>query len=423
MAISTQRSLAQLKDEANKLGLLVTQTGKREGKTDYVLALRNYYLSEEYPDGVPQALDLMLQMESPMLCAQSKHLPEIEMNHIWTSKDWIAEEKIDGCRFVSYWGPTREECNGFSRNISVKDFLPVSYKDNVYMPNVDYSKITDRFLIDSEIICTNPQISTIMGSKGVVTECQLQAVTALLAMEPSKSIEIQKNERAPLQLKVFDCLWWNGEWLTDKPYYERVQYMLKAYAELKNAGVNCERPISTYSNKQEFYKAILRRGGEGVVLKNVYSQYVASSNRSKTGFLKVKRTLSQALDLETGMGDSIDGWISGYELATEGKGFEGLIGSIDVTVTVKRSDGTSYDHVIARVPNIDLETRKKMTSYNSDGEPILNPSFYGKVVEVDGQSISAREHRLQHPVLVRWRPDKTQFECVLSESLILDNIL
>lgn len=425
MSISTQRSLAQLQSECARLGITVIQTTNRVNKTDYILALRKHYLGEEFPDGVPESLGLMLQIDSPMLAAQSKHMSATDMDIIWNSDDWIAEEKIDGCRMVSFWDGYGKKFDAYSRNISVKDFLPVSYKDNIYMPNVDWSKIHHKFLIDSELVCTNPNISTIMGSRGVVTECQLQAVTALIAMDPDKSIAIQKNELAPLQFKTFDCLWYDGEWLIDKPYIERVPYTLKAVEELANAGVNITRPVSSFSHKKDLYQNIILRGGEGIVLKNIYSKYLATTNRSKTGFLKVKRTVTQALgfDANSNMGDSIDGWISGYELATEGKGYEGLIGSVDVSVNVRRADGTVYQHVIARVPNLDLNLRKKMTGHAADGSPILKSEYYGKVVEVDGQSISAREHRLQHPVLVRWRPDKVDMNCVLDESFLLENVL
>ena len=103
MAISTQRSLAQLQKECKQLGISVVQSTNRVGKTDYILALREYYIKQNYPNGLPRALSLMLEIESPMLAAQSKHIEEKDMEVIWNSPEWIAEEKIDGCRFPTFW--------------------------------------------------------------------------------------------------------------------------------------------------------------------------------------------------------------------------------------------------------------------------------------------------------------------------------
>ena len=91
---------------------------------------------------------------------------------------------------------------------------------------------------------------------------------------------------------------------------------------------------------------------------------------------------------------------------------------------LQKKDGTEIEHVIASVPNIALSERKKMTVVDPvTGEVSLHSSYYDKVVEVNGQAISAREKRLTHPRLLRFREDKTKYECSLTEEFIESQIL
>lgn len=420
MAISTQRRLDQLKAECGKLGLTVVQSGKRESKTDYILALREYYLEHNYPDGVPQSLQLMLQIESPMLCNRINQLTPEKQEEIWDSPNWIAEQKEDGVRMVSFF--MENKFDAYSRNISVEDFLPVNYGNNIYLGEADIKGLEDDFIADCELVSSNPNISTIMGKRGVVCETQLQACSALLAMNSDASLEIQTKEDCPLEFRVFDILWWNGEWIIDKPLIERIPYVLKAVEQLQKAGVKARRPYSAYTNKRVFYKAMLSIGAEGCVLKNLKSPYIATSSRSKEGFIKVKRTMSQAMR-QDGIADGIDAFVTGFEPADEKKSWAGLVGALEFSVFLPQESGDPVQHKIARITNIPMDLREKITEHDKNGNPILKAEWYGKVATVDGQCISARSKRLKHAVLVDWRPDRSPDTCVMDEEYMNSMIL
>lgn len=420
MAIMTQRKLSELQRECSEKGLKVIQTGTRVSKTDYINALRDYYLEAEFHGNIPKALDLMLHLESPMLCSRFSEFSPEDKEKLWDSKDYIAEQKEDGCRFVSVFDKGNWNC--YSRNISVKDYLPVDYSENMVKDAIDFSKIKDSFMIDSEIISSNPNVSTIMGKHGVVCETQLQSVSALLAMNPEASKQIQIEEDCPLELRVFDVLWWNGEWLINKPLIERIPYVVEAVKQLNGAGVKCRRPYSSYSNKKTFYKVLLSMGCEGVVLKNLYSRYVPSSNRSKEGFIKVKRTMSETMQDE-GIADCIDAFVTGYQLGDDDKSWAGLVGSLDFSVYLRKDDGSVVEHKIARVSNLSLDLRHRLTGKDENGNPCLKQEYYGKCAEVDGQCISARSYRLRHARLVQWRNDRTSDTCVIDESFVKSMVL
>ena len=222
MSIQTLRSLAQLQKQAEDLGLKVEPTkrslehGVVYSKDDFVIALRNYYLAKM---NVTKGLSLMLEIESPMLCRQIKHLKPAEQKQIWKEgSDWYFEEKEDGNRMLLIYTPE----NGFesySRNNSVEDFLPVPYTKNILVEGFDFSKITKSVIIDCEVVSTNPNICTILGNRGCITETQLQATTAILALNPEASLEIQRVD--PLQFKCFDVLYYDGEWVLNQELLKR----------------------------------------------------------------------------------------------------------------------------------------------------------------------------------------------------------
>lgn len=419
MAIQTQRKLSELQKECKDKGLNVIQSGSRISKTDYVLALRDYYLKTLYPTGIPEKLKLMLEIESPMLCSRFTEFTPEEQEKMWNSKEWIASVKEDGARMILII--SNGKVGLYSRNISVKNFLPVDYSDNVYFGNTDFSSIKDTLILDCEIVSTNPNINTVLGSRGCVTESQLQATTALLALNPAESIRIQKDEDCPLQFRTFDILYKNG-WVIDKPYLERAKLLKSVLPSVMATGLNIVEVLTNYSNKKAFYKAIVAQGGEGVVLKNLSSPYVASSSRSKGGWVKVKRTMSESIQ-NAGLGDSIDCFVTGFEPGDETKGWKGLVGALEFSCYLRDKNGDLKPHVIAHISNLTMDLRKAMTEVGADGEPKLKSEWYGKCASVDGQAVSARVRALKHARLVDWRPDRSPETCIIDEDFLNSMIL
>ena len=206
MPLEVLRSLSQLRQECSVKGINVEISSPREKKEDYVLALRDYYIQENYGGKLPRALELMLQIECPMLCKRYPEPKPEEQEAIWEGKEWYLERKIDGVRMVHFF--VDGDFDFYSRNLSVTDYLPTSYRATIDTAHVDRSKIKDEFIIDAELECTSAQVSTLLEKRGVVTETQLAAVTAILAMEPARSIELQRAE-GKLRSVAFDCIWWH----------------------------------------------------------------------------------------------------------------------------------------------------------------------------------------------------------------------
>jgi len=426
MAIPTLRTLAQLKQQAEALGLDVkptknTSSGtKTHSKDDFIYALRDFYLSQ-MGDYATETLKMMIQLEQPMLCQQFKVLkPEEQKAALDTdNNEWFAEEKLDGNRMILMF--INGQFDAFSRNISVENFLPVSYGEKILLDGVDLSKVGHDFIIDCEVISSNPNICTKLTTSGVPLETltQLQATSAIMALNKEDSLRIQKED--PLVFKSFDVLYLDGEWLLDKPLIDRLRLHRPLIKKIKETGLLIDVPRATRKNKRAFFEEIIDKGGEGAVLKNLRSTYNNRGNRQRDGWVKVKRSMA-LMAKRNGLDDSIDCFVTGYQLASEDKGWDGLIGSLEFSTFLKKKNGKVVQHVIANVSNIPLEMRKRMTVTDPEGNPVLADEWYGRVASCDGASISARKLCLNHPRLICWRTDKSMDQCVMEEEFLLSQV-
>ena len=422
MALSSSRTIKELTQICKDLNIEVVGTGKngKVMKSDYIWALREYYLNKLFGgrDKAPISLKLMLELESPMLAAQQKDVkPEVEAKMWEDNNEYTIEEKRDGARMLTMIFNTGG-FSAFSRNNSDTNYLPIPYNSKIYIGQIDWSKIENTFILDNEIICTNPNVQTSFNN--LQTETQLQAVTSLLSLNKEDTLQIQKDYDRPLKFISFDCIYWDGEWIMDKPLKERRDYLLRAVKQMQEAGFNIEVNQWRTMNKKSFYQNIIKNGGEGCLIKNINSTYKATSSRAHRDWIKVKKTMSEMLT-ETGTGDTIDAWITGYQLG-EGKN-EGKIGSLEFSINMECEDGSVITHKIAYIGGFDDDLRDDMTIVDNNGNITLNPKYYGKVAEIDGYGISSRVMRLRHAVLIRFRNDKSPEECIYTERFIKSMIL
>lgn len=409
-----QRTIAQLKKAAGKLGVSPTQftgRGGKEAKRDWVNALGDYYQYQAYGANAPWGLVKRRQWRSTMLAFLFNHLSDQEARDVMSGSDWIFERKVDGVRMQLFWGPGGS-FQAFSRNISVEDYLPVDYTSKIKLPPFPDTLGNRSIVLDCEVQCVDPKVNTALNRKGVVTETVLQATSAILAMNTEDSLAIQRDHQ--LVFYPFDVLHYNGKDILQFPWHQRRQLLEQLGQHFKHFGFPFEILPAIKENRKEYLDDLLAKGEEGVIAKNIHSPYTADESRSRKRWIKIKRTMSQALS-DTGHGDSIDAFVTGFSLGTEGSGWEGLIGSLDLSMNIITSAGEEYQHMIARVSNIPLETRKAITVKDDQGNITLDPSWMGKVLEVDGQDVSAREKRLTHARIIRERPDRSIFECVMME--------
>lgn len=412
--MSVQRSLAELKRECFSKNLSVVMTGKKEKKKDFIDALQNYTLSRMNGSLTP-GLKYRHSMESPQLCFLYTNLRPQEYDSLFEDPNIVFEEKLNGIRLVLSYHPDYG-IELYSRNLSVEDWLPVCYTDKVYWGDSNLKGLFPPFVLDGEIISNNPHISTIMGNRGVYTETILQAVAALLSLNSQETLKIQKSLDRPLHYHAFDCLMYNGEDLRSQPYRLRKKFLNDVLNYLSSLDLNIHKVKAVKSRKKDYLEYIWENSGEGVVAKNLHQSYIDKESRPRNAWVKIKRSVSGSFS------DTVDGFVTGFLPGTPDKGFSDLVGALEVSVFLRKSDGSDYIHKVAVCPNLELELRKSITTI-VDGKVGMVDWMYDKVVEIDGQAVSARARRLTHPRFLGFRKDKSKYDCVIDEETLLNLII
>lgn len=441
MAIACQRKLEELLEECKALGLNPIPTKNKKTATGYdkifskddcINCLRQHYIEVRKSEGTyTKSLDWMLKNDfQPMLCLQINHTKREK--EIWEGKNWFLQEKIDGNRQLIFYNKG-EGFDFYSRNISVTDYMPVNYKANINVGSVDYSKITHDFIIDSEVVPVSVPDQEVIKRNGLIADTQLSLVSSLMALNPEASIRAQ--EEIPLKFVVFDIIEIDGKDLKELPLKERQQYLNVVYKELKEAGFKCEQPINNIQLKlspKDFYAKMLREGKEGAVAKDVNAKYFATSSRSHDSWVKIKRSLSQALELG-GMSSDLDVYISGFVNKKDSSWSDKRVGAFEFSVYLTDDfdnylldeDGNPISHVIGHAGNVTMEKAMEMSEPDpaNPGYMKLKQEYYGTVWTIDAQDISSKAMSSTHCRIISERPDKSMDQCRLRKSFLESQVL
>lgn len=368
---------------------------------------------------LPRAVNFRLNAYTPCLAYRYDELKPKDQNKLFDNKDYVFTEKENGCRgwFIHADGKSYL----FSRNYSDVDCSLPEYWANISQ-DVKFPEGTI-FAADVEIKY-EPDYDLVkeMTSFGVATESKLEAMSALLQTYPETACDIQKKYKEHtgkdlVYFRMIHPLYYKGKNFLKRRLKEGKEVYDEVIEFAQSCGLNLTPIKHCYGSKEKkenFLNTIIEAGGEGVVVHNLNSYYCTSENRDKDCFIKIKRSVGQTAAHE-GMGDCIEGWISGFKLGSDDTANEGLVAAFEVSCYMRRRDGSMKKHVIAYTPNITLEMKKDCTVKDEEGNPVLSEEYYNRVVEVNGQAISRQSMRLTHPKFIRFRMDKSAEECIYSE--------
>lgn len=411
---------------------------------DYTKAIQRYFIEYYRNEGtLSPFIETILNMKSPMLALQIKHLkPEVQEEVKKDFSNYVYEQKIDGTRCMLCYDKDFG-WDFYSRNKSVTDCLPISYKTRLLLPKIDTSILEkyhiDKFIIDSELVPQDTEIHDMADGTEVVADTQLSLVTSILGSLDDLSHKIQ--ETNPLKFMTFDIIKLNDLWLYDYPLKKRKEVLDKVFTALKLAkmGNYIEKVPSTMYNKDEFYNKIVAAGDEGVVAKDLNSKYDTLGKR-KGEWVKIKRSVSQAMALNTDesesilsdrLGDTLDAFVIGFDKGNDGTNIENLVGTLHFGIyllddndnVICDEEGNPKIHHIGSISGLSLKLREMITEIDSEGKVQLRKDFYNKVAEIDGQDISSKNLRLSHCRLISWRPDRSADTCKIKESFIKGLVL
>jgi len=299
-----------------------------------------------------------------------------------------AEYKIDGSRVqIHKWGTQTWifSRRGVEKSQTLPEIVEVAKKFNA-----------QSCIVDGEVLAVdqngNPLPFQVMLERTVPRE-----------LKPEELAE--RMEKVRLTYRAFDILFLNGRELTSLPLFERRKYLVEVIPqEYLAEGVECQNEVEL----MRFYDQALKRGFEGIVVKDLNSPYEIGQRTYTWLKLKPER-------------DTIDCTIV---KALYGKGRRaGLYSSFLLAV---RDPQEKKLYTIGKVSNLPEQTmdalatviEKTKTSEDDEGV-FVKPTV---VVEVTYQEIQETDeytsgYALRVPKIVRFRNDKTIEEIDTIEKL------
>jgi DNA ligase-1 len=210
------------------------------------------------------------------------------------------------------------------------------------------------------------------------------------------------SKKMPVEIKVFDILYLNGENKLDLSFIER-RKIIEDIVESKPWKISLSKQIITddVPEVEKFYKDALKMGEEGIMIKNLNSSYI--SGRYIGNMAKLKPD-SEEFDLviiggEYGTGKRAGGLTSFIVACKNGDKFL-EVGKVSSGLKEKQGEGTTYQEINSLLQPL-------ITSENEDGVKV-KPKV---VVSVNYQNIQpsptySSGYALRFPRITHYRPER-----------------
>jgi ATP-dependent DNA ligase len=276
---------------------------------------------------------------------------------LWDNDSWIAEEKLDGWRFLMHVGRQLSRPHLTGRRVSSVTAL-YSEKGELARPLwPEWPECPYEYtVVDGEVM--PPDGASFNDLASMMNSTPEVAAAAVARLGSPRYV-------------VFDCLFVDGSDIRSKSLTLRQREMRLVVNRMGNDLVSC---VDCAPPRREVFDRVIAAGGEGLILKHAESPY-------GEGWVKVKRV------------HTIDVVVTGFREAKFGRTGRifGQVGSLEVSVY--SSSGELIE--VGNASGMDDATRRAITD-DRDG-------WLGSVVEVEAQGW-ARD-RLRHPRFKRRRED------------------
>jgi len=215
--------------------------------------------------------------------------------------------------------------------------------------------------------------------------------------------EIQK--KLPIEINVFDIIFYEGKTLLDKPFQERSELIRKIIKDQPYKIVSSKQIITSDEKEaEEFYAKALDDNQEGVMMKNLSAIYQPGSRVGH--MLKIKPD-ERDLDLvitgaEWGKGKR-SGWLTSFIISCYDETSESYkeIGKVSTGLKEKSSEGMSYEEL----SKILKPFIKKETGRTLEVEPKIVLSITYQ--EIQKSPTYSSGFALRFPRFTVLRPDRT----------------
>jgi len=214
--------------------------------------------------------------------------------------------------------------------------------------------------------------------------------------------EIQ--EKLPVEVNVFDILYYQGKSMLDTPFKERTELVRKIIDEHPYKIIHSKQIITSDKKKaEEFYKKALKDHQEGIMLKNLDAIYQPGS---RVGHMLKLKPEAKELDLvitgaEYGTGKR-SGWLSSFILSCRGKekGEFLEIGKMGTGIKEKEELGISFQELTDKIKPLITKEEGKLVH--------IKPKIVVTIIyqEIQHSPTYSSGFALRFPRLTALRPDK-----------------
>lgn len=268
---------------------------------------------------------------------------------------------------------------------------------HIYCTSRRFSKKTNRYMENQDKLPILQEKLAHLNLAYTVLDCECYAkdwstIVGILHSLPERAAELQKQDTA--RFAIFDCLFYDGKDLRDRPYIERliaaskvvkmINYEPLHFVKFMNDNFEADESynctlIHSHQQWQACMETSVASGFEGIVLKSLQRKYY-----DKGASLKCKKS------------ETIDTVVIDYKPGT-GK-YSNTIGALIVGYYDK--DTNSF----VRLANVNCGTDEDRDMWYKNWS-----SMQYKVLEVKCQEVT--EKSLRHPVYIRIRDDKDYTMC------------
>ncbi len=259
----------------------------------------------------------------------------------------------------------------------------------------------ESFILDSEVVGYNPKTRRYKPFEA-------------MSQRIKRKYDIEKLEKElPVEVNVFDVLYYNGKSLLNEPFKERRKLLERIIKPMKFKIRPAKQIITDNEEKaMKFYKEALKLGEEGIMVKNLEVGYQFGR---RVGFIVKLKPIVNDFDLviigaEYGTGKRA-GWLTSYILGCESGEKFLEVGKVSSGLKEKEEEGTSYEEMTKLLRPLIFETKGK--------EVKVKPKI---VVSVSYQNIQkspgySSGYALRFPRITRYRPDKGVHEVVMLKEI------
>ena len=324
-----------------------------------------------------------IELGKPMKVMLAEKVKTIKEGFEAVGKPAAIEYKYDGFRFIIH--KKGNEITLFTRRLEnvTKQFPEVADYIRKYVK-------ADSAILDSEAV-------------GFDRKTKEYKPFQSIGQRIKRKYDIEKlRDELPIEINVFDVLYYNGKSLLTEPFRKRTELVKKIIEEHPYKIIHSKQIITDDEKKaEEFYKHALKDNQEGVMMKNLDSIY--SPGRRVGNMVKMKPE-ERDLDLvitggEYGTGKR-SGWISSFILSCRSGDKFLEIGKVGTGFKEKKDEGVSFEELTDKIKPLIIEEKGKNVK--------IKPKIIVAVTyqEIQKSPTYSSGFALRFPRFTALRPDK-----------------